>query len=418
MASSSSSGGPGGDLSLGDAFSLLHLPRSATYAEIRKSYRSLSLKYHPDKCRDVPPQLAADRFASLHKAYELLSDPATRERLAREADEEEKRRERVGKFEEERKRMVGELEKREREEAQRRGERRRREGEVERLRDEGRRLREEEAARRSREEEQQRKGLAKAAEAAAASSKQNGAVNGATTAQAGQVDIDISEPSIGPLDTTVRLLYPASVGADPSYGTSLRSSLIKCFGPLLHFKQTMPPTADDGDQDKKRKRPSEVVCLATFEDMTAALRLVETGSDFRLDEALRQQAAVRQGEDYSEVWVEWASAKEVQQRRRREAKARKANGEAEANDKSQEEAAPPGSKVGEPERVLYWRRSRPDKLQQALQGTARERAPPVAAQPSASKPTAAASFEQDVLKRAMAASEAKKKAAATATAAS
>ena len=48
------------------------MTKSSTPKEIKKSYRTLSLKYHPDKNPNDPE--ASNRFADLSRAYEVLSD--------------------------------------------------------------------------------------------------------------------------------------------------------------------------------------------------------------------------------------------------------------------------------------------------------------------------------------------------------
>ena len=53
-----------------DYYKILEVSRKATAAEIKKAYRRLSLKYHPDK--NSSPD-AADKFASLSQAYDVLS---------------------------------------------------------------------------------------------------------------------------------------------------------------------------------------------------------------------------------------------------------------------------------------------------------------------------------------------------------
>lgn len=54
-----------------DLYDVLGLGRSASPSEIKKAYRQLSLKYHPDK---NPSEDAATRFAEVASAYEVLSD--------------------------------------------------------------------------------------------------------------------------------------------------------------------------------------------------------------------------------------------------------------------------------------------------------------------------------------------------------
>ena len=49
--------------------------RGSDVAEIKRRYRELALKHHPDKC-DLPD--AAERFAEINEAYRVLSDDALR----------------------------------------------------------------------------------------------------------------------------------------------------------------------------------------------------------------------------------------------------------------------------------------------------------------------------------------------------
>jgi DnaJ-class molecular chaperone len=59
-----------------DYYATLEIKKSATQAEIKKAYRKLSLKYHPDK-NSAPD--AADKFAQISVAYSVLSDTDKRE---------------------------------------------------------------------------------------------------------------------------------------------------------------------------------------------------------------------------------------------------------------------------------------------------------------------------------------------------
>jgi curved DNA-binding protein CbpA len=59
---------------------LLGLPASATSAEITAAYRKLVRRY--------PPELAPEKFARIHRAYELLASPARRFEAARIAPDE------------------------------------------------------------------------------------------------------------------------------------------------------------------------------------------------------------------------------------------------------------------------------------------------------------------------------------------
>jgi curved DNA-binding protein CbpA len=56
-------------------YAVLGVAPNATDDEIKKVYRSLAMRYHPDR-NDAPA--AEVRFKSVTKAYEILSDPAKR----------------------------------------------------------------------------------------------------------------------------------------------------------------------------------------------------------------------------------------------------------------------------------------------------------------------------------------------------
>lgn len=53
------------------------VPRSADGAAIKKAYRKLALKYHPDR-NPNKPKWASSRFAEVSAAYEVLSDEKKR----------------------------------------------------------------------------------------------------------------------------------------------------------------------------------------------------------------------------------------------------------------------------------------------------------------------------------------------------
>lgn len=55
-----------------DPFEILEVSPGASAAEVKKAYRQLSLKYHPDKNPDDP--LAASRFMQITKAHNALTD--------------------------------------------------------------------------------------------------------------------------------------------------------------------------------------------------------------------------------------------------------------------------------------------------------------------------------------------------------
>ncbi|XP_077290511.1 dnaJ heat shock protein family (Hsp40) member B6 mrj isoform X1 [Arctopsyche grandis] len=60
-----------------DYYRTLGVTRAATDAEIKKAYRKLALKWHPDKNPDNPDE-ANIRFKEISEAYEVLSDESKR----------------------------------------------------------------------------------------------------------------------------------------------------------------------------------------------------------------------------------------------------------------------------------------------------------------------------------------------------
>ncbi len=61
-----------------DYYTILNVSPNASFDEIKKAYRQLALKYHPDKCSGN--KVTAAKFQEISEAYEVLCDEAKRER--------------------------------------------------------------------------------------------------------------------------------------------------------------------------------------------------------------------------------------------------------------------------------------------------------------------------------------------------
>ncbi len=61
-----------------DYYKILGVDRKATEDEIKRAYRKLALKYHPD--RNPGDKKAEDTFKEINEAYQVLSDSTKRER--------------------------------------------------------------------------------------------------------------------------------------------------------------------------------------------------------------------------------------------------------------------------------------------------------------------------------------------------
>ncbi|KAK5579493.1 hypothetical protein RB653_009176 [Dictyostelium firmibasis] len=58
-----------------DLYSILGVNKESSLEEIKKAYRKLALKYHPDK---NPDESAVQKFHDISLAYQVLSDPEKR----------------------------------------------------------------------------------------------------------------------------------------------------------------------------------------------------------------------------------------------------------------------------------------------------------------------------------------------------
>ncbi|KAI9063666.1 DnaJ-domain-containing protein [Trametes sanguinea] len=228
-------------------YELLGITIEASEQEIRTAYRQRSLKVHPDRNRGNPD--AARKFHELHQAQELLLDPLRRMALDAKMRMKEARKARFAQYDAKRKNLVEELEERERAFKKARtdseAQKRERWRENERIMDEGRRLREErerELLRREHEREELEK-----------------------KAQAGGNELE--PPTVGALDTTVRVKY--TLVAHPELTTSASiGALLSPFGAIddssivLSLKPSPP------------KKPKRGTALVPFKQIVGAFGAV------------------------------------------------------------------------------------------------------------------------------------------------
>lgn len=68
-------------MTMRDPYDVLGLPRSASDSDIKKAFRKLAKRHHPDQNREDPKSAA--RFAEVNAANEILGDPEKRARFDR-----------------------------------------------------------------------------------------------------------------------------------------------------------------------------------------------------------------------------------------------------------------------------------------------------------------------------------------------
>ncbi|KAL8161540.1 hypothetical protein V2J09_013029 [Rumex salicifolius] len=62
-----------------DYYSILKVPRTATEEELRRSYKKLAMRWHPDKHPSGTKQIAETKFKKICEAYDVLSDAQKRQ---------------------------------------------------------------------------------------------------------------------------------------------------------------------------------------------------------------------------------------------------------------------------------------------------------------------------------------------------
>ena len=62
-----------------DPYKILGISRSATDAEVKKAYRDLAKKYHPDKYADTPlADVASEKMKEVNEAYRIITEERKR----------------------------------------------------------------------------------------------------------------------------------------------------------------------------------------------------------------------------------------------------------------------------------------------------------------------------------------------------
>lgn len=61
-----------------DYYNILGVSRDAGKNEIKRAYKRLSIKYHPDKTPEKEREAAKEKFHEVSEAYEVLSDEEKR----------------------------------------------------------------------------------------------------------------------------------------------------------------------------------------------------------------------------------------------------------------------------------------------------------------------------------------------------
>ncbi|PIS29828.1 molecular chaperone DnaJ [Candidatus Saganbacteria bacterium CG08_land_8_20_14_0_20_45_16] len=59
-------------MDLKNACQVLELGETATLDEIKRSYRALSRKWHPDRCQEKDKQACHEKMKEINRAYEII----------------------------------------------------------------------------------------------------------------------------------------------------------------------------------------------------------------------------------------------------------------------------------------------------------------------------------------------------------
>src|SRR4029453_13304316 len=66
------------DMAKRDYYDVLGVAKNADEEEIKKAYRKLAMKHHPDRNQGADAKKSEEKFKEAKEAYEMLSDPQKR----------------------------------------------------------------------------------------------------------------------------------------------------------------------------------------------------------------------------------------------------------------------------------------------------------------------------------------------------
>lgn len=66
-------------MGVGNYYKILKVNQNATDEELKRAYKKLAMKWHPDKNQHVKKEESEAKFKQISEAYDVLSDPKKRQ---------------------------------------------------------------------------------------------------------------------------------------------------------------------------------------------------------------------------------------------------------------------------------------------------------------------------------------------------